>query len=230
MTATAALTAQNTLGVTAIHAVPPAFVRSQIDAVVADVGVDVVKTGMLASAETARAVGAALREHFGADANPPVAIVVDPVMTATTGAELLAGGGVRAVREALLPLATVLTPNVPEARMLLSDVGGSEVDIVRDVLDLERIGRALLEQGPRWVLVKGGHVPFARDYKVARTDDERAIVVDVLVGRGGECLRMETPWKASTDTHGTGCSLACEFSRLFRVSLTLWHREPRSCV
>ncbi|CAN8096851.1 unnamed protein product [Discula destructiva] len=212
MTATTALTAQNTTGVAAIHAVPPAFLRAQIDAVFDDMGaVDVVKTGMLAGAETVRTVARALEGRaFGA-------LVVDPVMIATTGAELLPHAALTALREELLPRATVLTPNVPEARMLLRDAGleaeaGAEAEgggeVVRTVADLEAAGRALLRLGPEWVLVKGGHVPFGRDLTVARTEEERAVVVDVLVGKGGECVRMETGWKDSTSTHGTGCSLA----------------------
>lgn len=205
MTATTALTAQNTTGVSAIHTIPPAFLRKQIDAVFDDMDyVEVVKTGMLAGAETVSAVVAALEgRDFGA-------LVVDPVMIATTGAELLPHTALKEMREKLLPRATVVTPNVPEARMLLKDAGVVEVGI--ELLgDLEIIGTELLETGGmEWVLVKGGHVPFRRDYRIARTEEEKEIVVDVLVGKGGECLRMETGWKDSTSTHGTGCSLACE--------------------
>lgn len=209
MTATTALTAQNTTGVSAIHTIPPAFLRKQIDAVFDDMDyIEVVKTGMLAGAETVSAVVAALEgRDFGA-------LVVDPVMIATTGAELLPHTALKEMREKLLPRATVVTPNVPEARMLLKDAGVGEVGI--ELLgDLEIIGTELLEiGGMEWVLVKGGHVPFRRDYRIATTEEEKEIVVDVLVGKGGECLRMETGWKDSTSTHGTGCSLACELCPL----------------
>lgn len=209
MTATTALTAQNTTGVSAIHTIPPAFLRKQIDAVFDDMEyVEVVKTGMLAGAETVSAVVAALEgRNFGA-------LVVDPVMIATTGAELLPHTALKEMRERLLPRATVVTPNVPEARMLLKDAGVGEVGI--ELLeDLEIIGRELLEiGGMEWVLVKGGHVPFRRDYRIARMEEEKELVVDVLVGKGGECLYMETGWKDSTSTHGTGCSLACELFSL----------------
>lgn len=210
MTATTALTAQNTTGVSAIHTVPPTFLRQQIDAVFDDMDfVEVVKTGMLASAETVSAVVSALDgREFGA-------LVVDPVMIATTGAELLPHAALKEMRERLLPRATVVTPNVPEARMLLADGGVGEV-AVEGSEDLEIIGAELLEMGGmEWVLVKGGHVPFRRDYRVAKTPEERAIVVDVLMGKGGECIRMETGWKDSTSTHGTGCSLACKLYCLF---------------
>lgn len=209
MTATTALTAQNTTGVSAIHPTPPAFVAAQIKAVFEDMSpVDVVKTGMLAGAETVRVVARALAHEKKMAVG--LKVVVDPVMVATTGAELLPSGeAVSALREELLPLATVLTPNVPEARMLLGERDAGEE--VRNVADLERLGRALVALGPEWVLVKGGHVPFGRDYVVAKMKGERAVVVDVLVGREGECVRIETRWVESSSTHGTGCSLACEF-------------------
>lgn len=214
MTATTALTAQNTTGVSAIHTIPPAFLRKQIDAVFEDMGVDVVKTGMLAGAETVSAVVAAL-EGRGFRA-----LVVDPVMIATTGAELLPHTALRELRERLLPRATVVTPNVPEAMMLLADAGVGEVEVER-VEDLEVVGGRLLALGMEWVLVKGGHVPFRKDNGIARKAEEKEIVVDVLMGKGGECVRMETGWKDSTSTHGTGCSLACEFCPLFpRITRT----------
>lgn len=230
MTATTALTAQNTTGVSAIHTIPPTFLRKQIDAVFDDMDyVEVVKTGMLAGAETVSAVVAALEgKEFGA-------LVVDPVMIATTGAELLPHTALKEMRERLLPRATVVTPNVPEARMLLLDAGVGEVGI--ELLeDLEIIGTELLEVGGmEWVLVKGGHVPFRRDYRIARTEEEKEIVVDVLVGKGGECVRMETEWKDSTSTHGTGCSLACESYPLLLLTLEVisrgrsTHESSRSC-
>ncbi|KAL1856993.1 trifunctional hydroxymethylpyrimidine kinase/phosphomethylpyrimidine kinase/thiaminase [Diaporthe australafricana] len=208
MTATTALTAQNTLGVYEIHQVPPAFLTRQIDACFDDIGVDVVKTGMLASTETIRAVASALESRdFGGR------LVVDPVMVATTGAELLPAEALRELRERLLPRATVLTPNIPEVRLLLADAaagrgGVAALDALESVADLEAAARALLELGPEWVLVKGGHAPLRRDYAVARTDAEREIVVDVLCGRDGGCVRIETDFQTSRNTHGTGCSLA----------------------
>lgn len=203
MTATTALTAQNTTGVTAIHAVPPAFLRQQLDAVFDDIGADVVKTGMLASGETIHAVADALEARDFAH------LVVDPVMVATTGAELLPPAAVRELRARLLPRATVVTPNMPEARMLLGDAGEEDVR-VESVAELEVVAERLLALGPEWVLVKGGHVPFRRDGALARTAGEREVVVDVLVGKSGKRVRIETGWAESRSTHGTGCSLACE--------------------
>lgn len=228
---------------------PPAFLRQQLDAVLGDMGADVVKTGMLASADTIHAVADAL---FGDERRPasgggggggsddgdgdggdgggdkervhphPLALVVDPVMVATTGAELLPRAAVRALRERLLPRAQVVTPNVPEARRLLADAEGDEGEDDDDVTvrvesaaDLEAVAVRLLTLGPEWVLVKGGHVPLRRrDGRLARTAAEREIVVDVLVGQGGERVRIETSWAESRNTHGTGCSLACGFLSL----------------
>lgn len=249
MTATTALTAQNTQGVYDIHQVPPVFLGKQIDACFEDIGVDVVKTGMLASTETIRVVAerlAAFRSHphpcqnenddEKKEENGGLRVVLDPVMIATTGAALLPSSALRELRESLFPLATVVTPNVPEARLLLTDAresgmagmgdgaGGGSSWPVQSVDDLERMARSLLSlgseahetKGPQWVVVKGGHTPFRRvDLKLANTREEKEVVVDVLVGRredgGGETVvRIETQWMESRNTHGTGCSLACE--------------------
>lgn len=214
MTATTALTAQNTTGVTAIHEIPPAFLRKQIDAVFDDMGVDVVKIGMLASTEIIATVAAALAEHGHSHKH---IIVLDPVMVATTGAELLPHAALKEMRKELLPRTTVLTPNVPEARRLLADAGFAVCDAeIRGVEDLEGMGRQLLSLGPEWVLVKGGHAPLRRDFTAAKMAEEGEIVVDVLVGKDDQVVRIETPWQKSTSTHGTGCSLACQFRPPFQ--------------
>lgn len=166
---------------------------------------------MLASTETITAVAEALeRRDFGGS------LVVDPVMVATTGAELMPPQALRELRGRLLPRATVLTPNIPEARLLLADAGFPPTLLPEPlgagggIADLEAAGRALLSLGPEWVLVKGGHAPLRRgDYAAAGTDAEREVVVDVLCGKGG-CVRIETDFQTSRNTHGTGCSLACE--------------------
>ncbi|KAL1839682.1 hypothetical protein VTJ49DRAFT_1247 [Mycothermus thermophilus] len=164
MTATTALTAQNTKGVYDIHLVPPEFLRKQIDAVVEDVGVDVVKTGMLASTKTIETIADTLAQHKLSTT------VVDPVMIATTGAQLLPPDALDVLRTRLLPLATVATPNVPEAQLLL-DGSDDSVQAVRTVADLETLARAIRQRfGPRWVLVKGGHCPFRRDGTTAQND------------------------------------------------------------
>ncbi|KAK3956907.1 Phosphomethylpyrimidine kinase-domain-containing protein [Pseudoneurospora amorphoporcata] len=214
MTATTALTAQNTRGVYGIHEVPVDFLRKQIDAVVEDVGVDVVKSGMLASASTIEAVAQAIHDH------KLKTLVVDPVMIATTGAELLPNSASRALREKLLPLATILTPNVSEANTLLLEAGHDQRP-VQSVADLEEIALKVQKLGSKWVLVKGGHSPFRRDGTEAKTEDEKEIVVNVLVGPAAEgtkraaegeeklqVVKIEMSYQRSRNTHGTGCSLA----------------------
>lgn len=175
--------------------------------------IDVVKTGMLASTQTIHAVADALAARAGQYYGQ---LVVDPVMVATTGAELLPREAVQALRERMVPLATVVTPNVPEARMLLGSEEEDEEE-VRGVEDLEKLGTRLVALGAEWVLVKGGHVPMRRrDLRTARGDEEREVVVDVLVGQGGEFVeRFVNLWRDSHDTHGTGCSLACTSLPIF---------------
>ncbi|KAI0840649.1 Phosphomethylpyrimidine kinase-domain-containing protein [Hypoxylon sp. FL0890] len=200
MTATTALTAQNTTGVDGIHHVPSEFVRKQIDAVFSDIQPGVVKTGMLASARTIEIIAQALKDY------KVETLVLDPVMVATTGAQLLPSKAVNELRTLLLPQTFILTPNIPEAQLLLSDGGKETVDI-QHVEDLEVIARKVLELGPKWVLVKGGHVPFKKDGSVATTPEEREVVVDLLYGEG-QATRIQSPYIKSKNTHGTGCSLA----------------------
>ncbi|KAI0480624.1 Rapamycin-insensitive companion of mTOR, N-term-domain-containing protein [Xylariaceae sp. FL0804] len=238
MTATTALTAQNTTGVAAVHHVPPTFTRSQIDAVFADIRPRVVKTGMLGSAATIEMLARALDDH------EVETLVLDPVMVATTGARLLPAEAVGELRSLLLPRTFMATPNIPEAQLLLSsssssssrdddDDGGAVADAdaggrgrgpldVRSVDDLEALARRVQALGPRWVLVKGGHAPFRRDGSAAtgpgpdgklgddEEEEEGLVVVDVLLdGEGdGRATRFETPYLRSRSTHGTGCSLA----------------------
>lgn len=182
MTAITALTAQNTEGVHGIHEVDPAFVAAQLRVVLQDLGADVVKTGMLHRREVVEAVVAGL----AADA-PTVPLVVDPVMVAKGGASLLDGDTVAALRDRLLPRATLITPNVPEAEAL---AGMAIPDAEAQLRAAER----LLALGPSAVLVKGGHLPGGT-------------VRDCLVGSAGthwfEDVRID-----SRSTHGTGCTLA----------------------
>ncbi|KHO01166.1 Phosphomethylpyrimidine kinase type-1 [Metarhizium album ARSEF 1941] len=204
MTATTALTAQNTTGVKGIHVIPAAFVQQQIEACIEDVGVDVVKTGMLAAAETIDMIARQVAKHR------IMSLVVDPVMVSTSGAQLLPHEAIRGLCKHLLPLTTVLTPNIPEAMLILSENGDSALAEYQicSVSDVESIGRRIQALGPAWVLVKGGHLPLRADMKVAETEDEKQLVVDVLVGPEGEIFRVQSPYQPSTSTHGTGCSLA----------------------
>ena len=177
-----ALTAQNTTGVRDVHGVPVASVVAQVEAVLDDLDVRAVKTGMLGTAEVVRAVAGL------ADRLPH--LVVDPVMVASSGARLLEPTAEQAYVDALLPRAAVLTPNLHEARVLL----GASIT----TLDEQReAARALGALGPGAVLVKGGHA-------VAGVGDE---AVDVLWD-GSRLLELRSPRVAGTNDHGTGCSLA----------------------
>lgn len=204
MTATTALTAQNTRGVSGIHYVPSDFVVQQIDACIDDIGVDVIKIGMLASASTVDAVAEALKKHG------KLITVVDPVMVATSGAQLLPNDAIHNLRTNLLPLTTILTPNIPEARLLLQNAGIETPDFnsLDDIVDIARTVQSL---GPRYVLVKGGHLPLAEDGRVSKEEADRNTIVDVLYD-GREATVYETAYVPSKNTHGTGCSLACKLS------------------
>ncbi|GEO81421.1 bifunctional hydroxymethylpyrimidine kinase/phosphomethylpyrimidine kinase [Pararhodospirillum oryzae] len=181
-TALAALTAQNTLGVHGVMPVPVPFLRQQMAVVLDDIGADALKTGMLATAEIIDAVA----DEISARA-PGCALVVDPVMVAKGGHRLLEESATAALIRRLLPLATVLTPNLPEAEVLL----GRAIDGENG---LEAAGRALLDLGPRAVLMKGGHLPGDT-------------VTDVLVTADG-VTRWPAPRLHTRATHGTGCTLA----------------------
>jgi hydroxymethylpyrimidine/phosphomethylpyrimidine kinase len=181
MSALTALTAQNTVGVHGVHEVPPDFVRAQIDAVIGDIGVDVIKTGMLSSTAIIEAVADCLRAH------PGVPLVVDPVCASKHGHALLRPDAVEALAERILPLATVVTPNLGEVTILT----GVEV---RSAADLRAAAEAVRALGPRWALVKGGHL-------------EGPEAVDLLFD-GRREVRVTAPRSPATDTHGTGCTLA----------------------
>ncbi|KAF2729047.1 hypothetical protein EJ04DRAFT_503080 [Polyplosphaeria fusca] len=200
MTATTALTAQNTLGVQDIHETPPPFLRKQIDACIDDIGVDVVKTGMLASAAAIDVVAEAFQRHQVRMS------VVDPVMVSTSGSQLLPEEAVETLIKTLLPLTTILTPNLPEGKLLLKTAGINfkEPENVDDIVDL---AKAIQGLGPKYVLLKGGHLPLTKGRLVSKEDAEKDMVLNVLYGDGKPIL-METTYLRSKNTHGTGCSLA----------------------
>ncbi|KAI4285855.1 MAG: hypothetical protein L6R35_004561, partial [Caloplaca aegaea] len=207
MTATTALTAQNTQGVFDIHNVPSAFISKQIDACIDDIGVDVVKIGMLASTSTINAVATALEKH-----SRPTC-VLDPVMVATSGAQLLPNSAVTSLRDQLLPLTTILTPNIPEAKLLLDNASIEYPEPTRSIPDLIRIAKSLQCLGPKHVLIKGGHLPVDRDLNVAQLDADKEFVIDVLFSShdrhdNDDVVIFRTNFSPSKNTHGTGCSLA----------------------
>jgi hydroxymethylpyrimidine/phosphomethylpyrimidine kinase len=177
-----ALTAQNTTGVTGIHLVPPGFVTAQIDAVFADLDVGAVKIGMVAQLATIEAIAAALKRW------QPRHVVLDPVMVATSGDRLLSADAVDALRTKLIPRATIVTPNLPEAAALLNEpIASSEAEI-------EGQGQRLLALGCPVVLIKGGHGQGAES-------------IDYLVDRDG-VTALAAPRIVTKNTHGTGCSLS----------------------
>ncbi|KIV99757.1 phosphomethylpyrimidine kinase [Verruconis gallopava] len=200
MTATTALTAQNTKGVVDIHHVPPEFLKKQIDACLEDIGVDVVKTGMLASTETIKVVADALKRH------KVCRTVVDPVMVSTSGAQLLPKDSVKPLLSDVLPLTTVLTPNIPEAQLLLEEAGFPFRKPERKD-DLVAIAKGLQKLGPKYVLLKGGHLPLTKDGDVSAAAADHHTVFNVLVSSDQEYI-IENNYQRSKNTHGTGCSLA----------------------
>ncbi|VVE47144.1 bifunctional hydroxymethylpyrimidine kinase/phosphomethylpyrimidine kinase [Pandoraea aquatica] len=183
-----ALTAQNTQGVTGIHTPPASFVTAQMDAVFQDLDVDAVKLGMLANADVVRAVAAGLRQY------KPRFVVLDTVMISKSGHALLQPDAVAALRDELLPLADLITPNLPEAAALLG------VDAATDEAEMERQAQALRALGARNVLVKGGHL--AGD-----------LSPDWLVSAAG-VERFNAPRIAAHNTHGTGCTLSAALAAL----------------
>ena len=189
-----ALTAQNTRGVTGVHAAPADFIVEQLDAVFADLAPGAVKTGMLANAGIVVAVAARMERHRG------IPLVVDPVMVATSGDRLLTPDAVEAYRRRLFPLATIVTPNLPEAAALLDE------PIAGDLATAERQARALLAFGPQAVLVKGGHA----------TGRE---AIDVLASHNG-IEHLSARWIDTRNTHGTGCTLAAAIAALLARGLT----------
>lgn len=184
-----ALTAQNSQLVSGIHAPPPEFVRLQIDTLFADVRIDAAKTGMLATAAIVRAVaeGLAVQRTQGKLAH----LVVDTVMVSKSGDELLSRDATSMLIEAVLPLATMMTPNLPEAGVLLRS---SPPDSLRDMQRAaERLRRLLPDSGQCWVLLKGGHLP--------------GDALDLLYD-GDRMIEFSAPRIETRNTHGTGCSLS----------------------
>ena len=182
MAAITALTVQNTVGVEGIHLVPANFVSSQIEAIFSDIAVSSVKVGMVANAEIAEEVGTTLAKYRN------LILVVDPVMVAKGGSPLLDKRAIQAVKDNLLPLATIVTPNLPEAAILLgSSIAKSEEDMIYQ-------GKALLNLGSKSILMKGGH-------------SEGITSNDLLVTENNYVWFNEKRINTK-NTHGTGCTLS----------------------
>lgn len=191
MSAITAVTAQNTRGVTGVHELPAEFVGAQIDAVMSDIGAHAAKTGMLANAEIIAIVARKATEHRIPN------LVVDPVMVAKSGDPLLRRDAVEALKTQLLPLAFVVTPNVPEAEEILGRRLADDGDFRQAAMDI----RAL---GPRHVVIKGGHRPGA--------------AVDLLYD-GEQFREFTAPRLAARHTHGTGCTFAAAVAALLARGL-----------
>lgn len=182
MSAITALTAQNTRGVSGIHAVPPAFLKAQLQAVIEDIGVDAVKLGMLHAPEVVEVVAWAI-DHYRLPN-----VVLDPVMVATSGDRLIAAETVERLVAELFPRAVLITPNLDETALLVGHA-------IADADALDGAAAELLAQGAQGVLLKGGHLPGAE-------------VVDLLALAGGERHRYAAPRIQSRNLHGTGCTLS----------------------
>lgn len=182
MSAITALTAQNTTGVRAIHAVPPQMLTDQIDAVVEDIGVDAVKIGMLHAPDIVAAVASAIDKH------QLRRVVLDPVMVATSGAVLIDNPAIAALVEQLFPRVDIITPNLDEASLLVGRTLQSEQD-------MQQAAHQLQEMGAAAVLLKGGHL-------------QGDTVSDLFLSREGQTQWLRAPRIHSHNTHGTGCTLS----------------------
>ncbi len=219
MSAITAITVQNTVGVSAIHPVPSEIVLAQVRAVLEDIGIDAVKVGMLGTAEATRAVATALREL-----PPGTPVVVDPVMVAESGARLLAQDAQRALVEEVLPLATVLTPNVPEARVLAGVAGHADRPVDERELgdtDAETLARAVLALGPRNVVLTGGHrvrayartreSPAKKDIDTSPASEDagpatQPTTIDLFVAPDAPAVQIPGPRHPDGAAHGSGCT------------------------
>lgn len=203
MTAVTAITVQNTLGVSDVHAIPPAVVAAQMRACLEDIGADAIKLGMLHSAELIDAVAEVLADY------PAIPVIADPVMVAKGGAALLQSEAVGALASMILPLATLITPNTEEAAVLLGET-------VADETAAERAAFALSARFDTAVLLKGGHLSGAG-------------VENLLVQPGGSIERFVSPRLDTPHTHGTGCTLASAISAGVAAGLPLNQAVGHAC-
>lgn len=197
MTAITAITAQNTLGVTAIEGISPAMVKAQIEAVFSDITPNAVKIGMLFSKEIIIEVTESLKR------NKPKHIVLDPVMISTSGSRLISEEAVEVLIKQLIPIATIITPNRYEAE-LISGIS------INSVADVEAVASAILEMGVPAVLIKGGHF-----------DSET--MTDYLYIKGEKPITLDARMIVSKNTHGTGCTLSSAIASYLALGLPLKH-------
>ncbi len=200
-TAITALTAQNTLGVFAIHDVPANFIAQQINLVLSDIGADAIKTGMLNKESVITTIADALHEYSN------IPLILDPVMFAKGGAALLAPSALSLLKSRLIPLATIITPNIPEAEYL------AEMSI-KNITDMRVAAKKILLLGCKAVLLKGGHM-------------ESETVIDLLISNNEEAV-FEQPRIHSKNTHGTGCTLASAIATGIAQKLSLYESVKRA--
>ena len=196
MSVITALTAQNTIGVTSIHAVSPAFAEEQLEAVFADMGADAVKIGMLCSAELIETVARQVKKHRAGN------IVLDPVMVSHSGDKLLLDEAIEAINVHLMPLATVVTPNLPEASAILNRR-------ISTLEDMRQAARDLSNYGSRSILLKGGHLDGNGSTDLLFLKPEDRFVI------------LEGQYIPTRNSHGTGCTLSSAIASFLARSLSL---------
>ncbi|MBQ0052356.1 MAG: bifunctional hydroxymethylpyrimidine kinase/phosphomethylpyrimidine kinase [Treponema sp.] len=217
MSAITALTAQNTTGVFGIQEVTPEFLEKQIEAVVTDIRPDAVKTGMLSSAALIKVIVNSIKKHNLKN------IVVDPVMVATSGSKLISDDAVETLKKELFPLATVITPNIPEAEEIIShfdrsgeihrplDCARGDINIITNETEMEAAAQAICEKYGCSVLLKGGHsINDANDFLYGKNPD------GTVISRWFKGKRINNP-----NTHGTGCTLSSAIASNLAKGFTL---------
>ncbi len=193
-TAITAVTVQNTLGVTAVHPIPNEIIEGQIDAVLSDIGADAIKIGMLHSAEVIEVVCRAI------DRYKPKNVVLDPVMVSTSGHRLIEQSAIEMLKQELIPRATIITPNIPEAEILLGhEIPNQEA--------LPEAARELSRGGTISVLLKAGHL-------------SEATLTDIFLEAGGDIHYLSSPRLDTPNTHGTGCTLSSALAAFLAKGLT----------
>ncbi|KAI5803926.1 Phosphomethylpyrimidine kinase-domain-containing protein [Geopyxis carbonaria] len=203
MTAMTALTAQDTTGVKGIHKVPVEHFQQSLKMVLLDIPPDVIKTGMLTSSEH---IGAMMKTLADTGNNYRY-LIVDPVMVSTSGSNLLSEDAVSDILLGVLPKAYLVTPNIPEAELLLKAAKKPFGKKVTDLASMREMAQKLKQLGPAVVVLKGGHCPLDKDGNVTADEDKRVQVVDIFWD-GKEEFLITNPYNKTTSTHGTGCSLS----------------------
>jgi hypothetical protein len=147
-------------------------------------------------------------------------------MVATSGARLLKEEGIKTLLTELLPVVGLITPNIPEALLLLEE-SGNKIDSIKDLGGMKQLAKAVADLGPKSVLIKGGHIPLKKNYEVATTDEEKEVLVNILYTDGDFCV-FESKYQIARNTHGTGCSLACKGHRIVQTEVVLTCVQLRS--